>query len=132
MTLPRIEEFPTVADFMDTRRIALKPDDDILDAVSYLLSHQVTGAPVVDDDHRPLGVLGERNCLRLLTEGANGELPEGTVKDFMRIDFQVVRPEMDIFQSHRQYPPLFTHGVGRIGAEVHQHLVKLGGIGDDQ
>lgn len=96
MVLPKIEEYPRVGDFMDERRVALEPDQDIVEAVHYLLSHRITGAPVVDEERRPLGVLGERDCLRILTEGDKGHPPRGKVRDFMRTKFQTVTPDMDV------------------------------------
>jgi CBS domain-containing protein len=97
MALPILDTTLTVADFMDTRPLALGPDQDILEAVRYLLHHHVTGAPVVDDAGRPIGILGERDCLRLLAEGDGAQFPKGRVGDFLRTDFQVVTPEMNIY-----------------------------------
>lgn len=97
MSMPRIESFPKVADFMDTRPIALGSDDDILDAVDHLLQHGVTGAAVIDADGRPLGVIGERDCLEVLTKDEGWTLHGGRVAEFMRTEFEAIPPEMDIF-----------------------------------
>ena len=97
MSMPRIESFPKVADFMDTRPIALGPDDDILDAVDHLLRHGVTGAAVIDAERRPLGVIGERDCLKVLTQHEGWVLSHGRVRDYMRSEYQQLSPEMDIF-----------------------------------
>jgi CBS domain-containing protein len=99
MALPIVETYLTVGEFMDTRPIAVKPEQDIHDALRYLLAHKVTGAPVVDAEGRPLGILGERDCLRLLTEGDEAHLPEGKVRDFLRTDFQAVPPGMNIYYA---------------------------------
>jgi CBS domain-containing protein len=64
---------------MDRRVHTVRPDTDILEAVAFLLKKHVTGAPVVDDSRRVVGMLTEKDCLQLLTEGVQGNLPRGKV-----------------------------------------------------
>jgi len=82
---------------MDTRTHALSEDDDILVAVRRLIAEGVTDAPVVDTESRVVGMLSEYGCLRLLSEGRDGNPPEGTVRDFMVEKFTVVPPTMDVY-----------------------------------
>lgn len=89
--------FPTVRQFMDTVVHTLRPDDEIFHAVRFLLEHHVTGAPVVNDDHEVVGIITEKDCLRLLAEGENGEVPRGTVADFMTAQVRTVNPHMNIY-----------------------------------
>ena len=48
---------PVVGDFMDTRVHTVSPDTDIFDAVESFLKNHVTGAPVVDDAGKFVGIL---------------------------------------------------------------------------
>jgi Mg/Co/Ni transporter MgtE len=50
--------------------------------VDYLLEHQITGAPVVDDDGQLVGLLTEKDCLRLVARGVDAEIPKGSGEDF--------------------------------------------------
>ncbi len=88
---------PVVRDFMDTVVPTVRPDMPILEAVDFLLSNHVTGAPVVNADGTLLGMLTEKDCLRLLSTGVDGDLPTGTVKDFMTTKTDSVAPDMNVY-----------------------------------
>ncbi len=89
--------FPIVRDFMDTVVPTVHPEMPILEAVDFLLAKHVTGAPVVDADGRLIGMLTEKDCLRLLSSGVDGERPKGTVKDFMTGKTDSVSPDMNVY-----------------------------------
>lgn len=88
---------PLVRKYMDTRTHALSPEDDILAAVQRLINEGVTDAPVLDDRNRLVGMLSEYDCLRLLSEGRDGNPPRGKVRDFMSEKVTVVPPTMDVY-----------------------------------
>ena len=88
---------PCVRDFMDTVVHTVKPELPILEAVDFLLEHHVTGAPVVDDEGRLIGMLTEKDCLRLLSSGVDGDVPKGFVRDFMTTRTDSVLPDMNIY-----------------------------------
>src|SRR5690606_103078 len=58
---------------------------------------KVTGAPVVDKSGRLVGMLTEKDCLRLVAAGVGGELPRGTVADIMTRDPESIPPDMDVY-----------------------------------
>ena len=67
-----IHPSPTCAkDFM----VTLAPDMDIFDAIGQLLKHRISGAPVLDDAGKFLGVLSERYSMRVLIDAAYDQLP---------------------------------------------------------
>ena len=90
---------PSVAECMDKRVHTVRPDTEILDALQFLLKHRVTGAPVVDQEGRLLGMLTEKHCLRLLTEGVHAERPQGCVESFMQTELVTVSPDMDVYYA---------------------------------
>ena len=90
-------QLPTVGMYMDQWVHTLSPETDIEDAVAMLLSRHVTGAPVVDDDNRVVGMLTEKDCLRLVAKGVNNNEMAGTVADYMTKEVTTVPPEMDIY-----------------------------------
>lgn len=89
--------FPIVRDFMDTVVPTVRPEMPILEAVDFLLEKHVTGAPVVDGEGNVIGMLTEKDCLRLLSSGVDGERPKGIVKDFMTTHTDWVSPEMNVY-----------------------------------
>jgi CBS domain-containing protein len=88
---------PRVRDYMDTVVATLRADQNILDAVYLLLDKRVTGAPVVDDQNRLIGILTEKDLLRLLAEGVDAGPPKGTVGDYMAAKVMTVSPDMNIY-----------------------------------
>ncbi len=90
-------QLPTVRMFMDQWVHTLTPDTDIHSAVALLLSRHVTGAPVVDEEHRVVGILTEKDCLRLVAKGHNSDELSGLVADYMTTKVTTVPPDMDIY-----------------------------------
>jgi len=88
---------PVVRDFMDTVVPTVRPEMPILEAVDFLLANHVTGAPVVNEEGTLLGMFTEKDCLRLLSIGVDGDRPTGTVKDFMTTKTDSVGPEMNVY-----------------------------------
>lgn len=82
---------------MDTTLHTLSPDTPILDAVDFLLEHHVTGAPVVNAEGRLVGMLSERDCLKLLAKGMDEDLESRHVSDFMISEVISIPPDMDMY-----------------------------------
>jgi len=82
---------------MDRHVATLRPETDILDAVGFLLDRKVTGAPVVDKAGKLVGILTEKDCLRLIAEGIDGDLPRGTVQSIMTPNPETIPPDMDVY-----------------------------------
>jgi CBS domain-containing protein len=82
---------------MDTNVPTLRPEVNIMDAIGFLLEKRVTGAPVVDKSGLLIGMLTEKDCLRLVAAGVDGDLPRGTVADFMSPNPETIPPNMDVY-----------------------------------
>ena len=92
-----MDTLPIVRDYMDRQVATLRPETDILDAVGLLLEKRVTGAPVVDKAGRLVGILTEKDCLRLIAAGVEGNLPRGSVATFMSPNPETIPPDMDVY-----------------------------------
>lgn len=90
-------KLPVVRDFMDKVVPTVPPEMPIIDAVDFLLQHHVTGAPVVDPEGKLIGMVTEKDCLRLLSSGVEGDRPKGTVRDFMTTKVDVISPDMNVY-----------------------------------
>lgn len=90
-------KLPTVRDHMDNRHFNLTKQTPILEAVDFLLEHHITGATVVDDDGKLVGLLSEKDCLRLIARGVDAEMPKGSVGDYMSTELVTVEPDMNIY-----------------------------------
>jgi len=90
-------KLPVVRDYMDTNVPTLRPEVNIMDAIGFLLEKRVTGAPVVDKSGLLIGMLTEKDCLRLVAAGVDGDLPRGSVADFMSPNPETIPPNMDVY-----------------------------------
>jgi CBS domain-containing protein len=97
MEKPLKGPLPLVRDHMDTLVSTLRPEAEILEAISLLLEKRVTGAPVVDEGGRLIGMLTERDCLTVVAEGAEAKRPQGTVAEFMTTDVITISPDVDVY-----------------------------------
>jgi len=83
---------------MDKSFLKLEADMDVYTAVDLLLEKGQTSAAVVDENKKIVGILSEKDCLKLLTGGSYYQLPGGKVRDFMTKEVFCVSPSTDIFK----------------------------------
>jgi len=131
-----MRELLTIRQVMTARPRTLTCDVPILDAVDFLLRHDVPSVPVVDSEGLLLGVLSERDCLRLVAEGdaAAHDVPSGTVEAYMTRDAVTLPPGMDVCyaagrfleQPYRRYPVVEN---GRLLGEISRRDVMRACLG---
>ena len=108
----------TVADIMARSEATLDPESDIYDALERLLKSRLTGAPVVDDDGTLLGMLTERDCLKVMVDGAVDGLPRAKVSDYMTSPAESITPTASLYdvaqifltRSYRKLPVVDQDG----------------------
>ncbi|MFQ5790627.1 MAG: CBS domain-containing protein [Acidobacteriota bacterium] len=93
---------PRASDMMSKLIATLSPDTDIYTAIQTLLKKRISGAPVVDDRGGLVGMLSEKDCLKVLTAEAFEGLPEGKVADYMTSTVEVVLPSTHIWDIVHQ------------------------------
>lgn len=120
------------SDIMAKKLLTLRPEDDIYDAIAALISRKFSGAPVVDGSGALVGVLSEKDCLRLLADGSMHELPGGRVADYMTRNVETVLPSTDIVSlaghflrnNYRRLPVVTAEG--RLVGQVSRRDVLVG------
>ena len=73
-------------DLMTKQLWMLQPTMDAFEAVNFLLSHRLSGAPVVDSEGRFLGVFSESLSMRVLIDAIYDNLPGVQVRRYMELD----------------------------------------------
>jgi CBS domain-containing protein len=89
---------PTAADLLSSYSVTLEPGTAILDAIQVLVGKRVAGAPVVDQRRELVGMLTEKDCLRVLSNSTWGEVTGGRVKDFQSEPSVVIDAGADLFE----------------------------------
>ena len=91
-----------VSQLMATNLVTLSPDSDVFDAIDKLLSHRISGAPVLDSNGRFLGVFSEKDSMRVLIWAAYDQLPSTSVGLLMNQSRdRVISPDTDLFEAAR-------------------------------
>lgn len=95
--------------------VVLKPDMDALTAVRMLIRKKISGAPVVDEDNRYLGVFSEKTSMQFLLRLTYDALPSSDVRSFMNTETErTIDPntgllsimEMFLLTPYRRLPVL--------------------------
>lgn len=117
---------------MKTDLITADRQDPIYEAIRTLVDNNITGLPVVDDDMNLVGVITEKDVLRLLYDNRD---ESGKVEDFMTekvISFGPGDSLIDIADSfinnHFRRVPIVTNGklVGVISRkDIIAYILKL-------
>ena len=82
-----------VKDHMTKNVVTLSPNMEIIHATQFLIAHNISGAPVLDEHGRLVGILTERDCMRVAMQaGYHGE-PGGLVSDYMSAEPESVTPD---------------------------------------
>ncbi|MGD0959877.1 MAG: CBS domain-containing protein [Methylomonas sp.] len=73
----------SVDDFMTTKIISVTPDTDVSQAVKLLLDNKVTSLPVLDEQHKLLGVFSEIDGMKMVIECSYNQMCLAKVGDVM-------------------------------------------------
>ncbi len=83
----------TAADVMVTKLVTVTPEMNVMDAVELLLSHKISGAPVVDQTGGLVGILSELDCVNHMCQRATEQLPPLDVVELMTRNVVTVTPD---------------------------------------
>ena len=124
-----------VRDYMATKLITVTPEMEILRAACMLTENKISGAPVIDQNGKLVGILTERDYLQVVLDAGYYQNYGGQVKKFMSKDVITVSPDESIMtiakrfmdHAHRRYPVLENNQlVGQISRrDVLRVLEKL-------
>ena len=91
-----------VDDFMTTHLMTARPEMDLLALVDLLLIQGISGAPVVDQDGKLLGMISEQDCLRKILVGTYQGDIGGRVEDAMTSPVESVKMGANIVEVAEQ------------------------------
>ena len=83
--------------------VTVSPHDDIYRAMQTLLRKRISSAPVVDAEGRLVGILSEKDCLRILTGAAFEGWPEATVASYMTAPVETLTPETSVYDMVNRF-----------------------------
>jgi len=83
--------------------LILDPEMDVLRAAQLLLKSNITGAPVLDEHGRLVGILTERDFMQVALQGFYHGEPAGQVKKHMSRDPQYMSPDESILTAAEMF-----------------------------
>lgn len=100
-----MSEYPKVSKFMAKKLITFTPETDIRDAIDAMLKRKISGAPVLDEKKRLVGMLSEVDCLKILLDGPYNELPVRMekVKDYMSTSVRTISADKSILDAAYEF-----------------------------
>lgn len=92
---------PPITDYMVKDVITFKEDTEMVKVIETLLTKRITGAPVVNDRGEVIGIIDDKDCLRLVFGSAYYNLPAGreTVSHYMSTIMKSISETADIVDA---------------------------------
>ena len=116
---------PTVRDAMSKWYFTLEPSTDVYEAIDALLRKRASCAPVLDGTAL-VGILTEKDCVRVMANSAYEDLARGTVSEYMSTSPLTIDLNTDLFTAAKQFVttnftalPVVDHGelAGRLSRQ---------------
>ncbi len=128
-----MSKVPLVREIMATSLVTLRPEQSIEEAIHLLLKHKVSGATVVNAAGAPVGVLSEKDCLRVLANDAFYKSTGGSVADYMSREITTINPDVELFHAaelflNNPFRRLPVVEGGRLVGQVSRRDVLLGSL----
>ena len=80
----------SIKEFMAKQLITFQSDTPIETAMESFLENKISGAPVLDDQEKLVGVLSEKDCMRTLFESSYYNNLGGFVREYMSTDLKTI------------------------------------------
>jgi len=101
-----------VKDYMSANLVILSPSMPILDAARQLVECRISGAPVLDKQGNLVGLLSEKDCMRIALHAGYHSEAAGAVAEYMHKEVKTVDADrsivdvamMFIDDGYRRYP----------------------------
>ncbi|MCS7005163.1 MAG: CBS domain-containing protein [Cytophagales bacterium] len=100
-----VRKYEPVTEYMATNLITFHPDQSIKEAMDILLENKISGAPVLNDRRELVGILSEKDCLRVIIESSyhNQPMVLGKVSDYMSKNVRFVTDDKDVLDIANEF-----------------------------
>ena len=97
--------YAPITSYMTTDLITFFEDQKIHEAITVMLKYKISGAPVLNDQNDLVGIISEKDCLKVLIDEAyyNNPLNHRTVKHYMTEDVKTLSVHTNIVDAARNF-----------------------------
>ncbi|RNL69233.1 CBS domain-containing protein [Sinomicrobium pectinilyticum] len=94
-----------VADYMTRKLITFTPEQCLLEVMETFMKHKITGAPVIDENGKLIGIISDSDCMKQISEGRYFNMPIGdmVVRKYMSSDVMTINGDASIFDAATQF-----------------------------
>lgn len=93
----------SVKDYMTANLETFSPDMDVMEAISRLIEKGISGAPVVDRLGNIVGMLSEKDCLRVALNAGYNQQMAGRVSEYMSPNVVTVDSDASIVDVAKMF-----------------------------
>jgi len=102
LPIEKLKAMP-VRRYMATKLMTFLPQLPISDAIEMLVQYKYTGAPVVDLAGNLVGMLSEKDCLKVAVRANTGEMGEALVGDYMTTKVDTTGPDATLLEVAERF-----------------------------
>ncbi len=94
----RVSKYEPVTKYMATDLIVFTPDTDIVEVIEILLGKRISGAPVLNEKKEVVGLIDDKDCLRVLIDTVyhNQPISDSKVGSYMTDVMKTISYEADV------------------------------------
>jgi predicted transcriptional regulator len=93
----------SIEQHMTTELISLSPEDDILHAMRVLLDKKISGAPVLDESGKLVGILSMKDCMEIVYNTAYHQDWGGKVEQYMSREVEHIEADTSILTAAEKF-----------------------------
>ena len=116
-----------------SKMMTFKPNQPIQDVIAAIIEKKIAGGPVLDDQNRLVGMISEKDCLRLIVDQAYHDLPPQTrqVSDYMTKAVETLSPDTKVVDAAMAFlkSPIRRYPIVKDGAIIGQvsrrHILRV-------
>lgn len=119
-------KYEPVTKYMTTDLITFTPETDIIIAIDSMIEHQISGAPVLNENKELVGMISEKDCITVIIDSVYHNQPISTskVSKYMTTNLKTVSVEADVVdvaseflkKNYKRFPVI--DGNGRLVGQV--------------
>lgn len=85
--------------------VTFSPEQTIHEVIDIIIEKRISGAPVLDEKRKLVGIISEKDCLRIIVDQAYHNLPldAKTVADYMTVNVKTLSPESDVVTAANEF-----------------------------
>lgn len=100
-------EYESVVNYMVPVKdlVTVGPDQSINEVIDLILEKRISGAPVLDASRKLVGMISEKDCLKIIVDQAyhNQPMSSPKVSDYMTTNVKTLNPSHDVVDAANEF-----------------------------